>query len=60
VDWNAEHDRFHNRYVDGQPAPAARHPGRLAELRGPGGLRRALIAAEILGPPRSLRPPEER
>jgi hypothetical protein len=60
VDWNAEHDRFHRRYVDGQPAPAARHAGTLAELRGRGALRRAVIAAEILGPPRSLRPPDDR
>jgi|GEM_PF-1766056 len=60
VDWNAEHDRFHKRYVDGQPAPAAPHAGTLAELRGRKALRRALIAAEILGPPRSLRPLDER
>jgi hypothetical protein len=60
VDWNAEHDRFHRRYVDGQPAPAEHHAGTLAGLRGPGALRRAVIAAEILGPPRSLRPPDER
>jgi hypothetical protein len=60
VDWNAEHDRFHKRYVDGQSAPAARRSGVLSGMRGRGALRRAVLAAEILGPPRSLRPPDER
>ena len=60
VDWNAEHERFHQRYIDGQPAAAPASPGRLAELRGRAGLRRAVLAAEILGLPRSLRPPDER
>ena len=55
VDWNAEHDRFHQRYVDAKaPAVAASH-GLLDELRDPAGARRAVLMAEILGPPVSLR-----
>ena len=58
VDWNAEHERFHKKYVDvRQQAPAATH-GALDSLRGPGALRRAILTAEVLGPPRALRPPD--
>jgi hypothetical protein len=55
VDWEAEHDRFHKRYVDAKaPSLAAAH-GLLDELRDPGSARRAVLMAEILGPPISLR-----
>jgi hypothetical protein len=55
VDWNAEHDRFHKRYVDAQaPAAAASH-GLMDEIRDPAGARRAVLMAEILGPPVSMR-----
>lgn len=55
VDWDAEHDRFHKRYVDAK-APAAPVAHRLVdELRDPAGARRAVLMAEILGPPVSMR-----
>jgi hypothetical protein len=55
VDWEAEHDRFHRRYVDARaPSLAAAH-GLLDELRDPAGARRAVLLAEILGPPVSMR-----
>lgn len=61
VDWNAEHERFHRKYVDGQPPTAAQaRSSILAGMRGRHGLRQAILAAEILGPPRALRPPDER
>lgn len=55
VDWEAEHERFHRRYVDArQAAPASAH-GLMDELRDPAGARRAVLMAEILGPPVSMR-----
>jgi hypothetical protein len=55
VDWEAEHERFHKRYVDVRaPTPAAAH-GLLDDLRDPAIARRAVLMAEILGPPVSLR-----
>jgi hypothetical protein len=55
VDWNAEHDRFHKRYVDVHSTGSAARHGLLDELRDPAALRRAVLMAEILGPPKSLR-----
>lgn len=55
VDWEAEHDRFHKRYVDVHSAGSAARHGLLDELRDPAALRRAVLMAEILGPPKSLR-----
>jgi hypothetical protein len=59
VDRDAEHARFHGR-IDrpraasvAAPSPGAADPARA--LRGRAELRHAIIAAEILGPPRSLR-----
>jgi hypothetical protein len=50
-----EHERFHHRYVDRHSAGSAARHGLLDEMRDPGALRRAVLMAEILGPPRSLR-----
>lgn len=55
VDWDAEHDRFHKRYVDAPPVPHPTAHGLMDELRDPGGARRAVLLAEILGPPVSMR-----
>lgn len=55
VDWEQEHVRFHKKYVDGHSAGSAARHGLLDEMRDPGALRRAVLMAEILGPPRSLR-----
>jgi hypothetical protein len=55
VDWNAEHDRFHKRYVDAKAPVAAASHGLMDELRDPAGARRAVLMAEILGPPVSMR-----
>ena len=55
VDWEAEHAAFHRKYVDAGPPPATAGQGLLDELRGTHILRRAVLAAEILGPPRALR-----
>lgn len=57
VDWTAEHDRFHKKYVDAPKAAPAVAPARgvLASVRGVRALRQAVLAAEVLGPPRSLR-----
>ena len=56
VDWTAEHERFHRKYVDaGQAPPPATH-GALDALRGRKALRQAILSAEVLGPPRALRP----
>lgn len=55
VDWEVEHERFHKRYVDARaPTLAAAH-GLLDDLRDPATARRAVLMAEILGPPVSLR-----
>jgi hypothetical protein len=55
VDWTAEHDRFHKRYVDVKAPPQAAAHGLLDALRDPAGARRAVLLAEILGPPVSMR-----
>lgn len=54
IDRTAEHARFHSRFpVVVQPSPRSETlPERLRE---PGELRRAILLAEVLGPPRSLR-----
>jgi hypothetical protein len=55
VNWNTEHERFHKRYVDVKaPALPAAH-GLMDELRDPAGARRAVLLAEIMGPPVSMR-----
>ena len=60
VDRQAEHDRFHDRYVvpSRPPAGRIRHPPLAAQIHDPKELRRAIILNEVLGPPRALRPPE--
>ena len=55
VDWEAEHERFHKRYVDVHSTGSAARHGLLDELRDPAVVRRAVLMAEILGPPKSLR-----
>jgi hypothetical protein len=54
IDRAAEHVRFHGRF----PAPvqpAAPSETLPEHLRKPGELRRAILLAEVLGPPRALR-----
>lgn len=59
VDWTAEHERFHQRYVDRhEPAHHAQR-GLLDDMRDPAMLRRAILMSEILGPPVALRPPSD-
>ena len=54
IDRAAEHHRFHARYL--APVEAVAMVETLPErLRRPGELRRAILLAEVLGPPRSLR-----
>jgi len=53
----AEHARLHRRAVQAPVAPRPSEP-RL-KLRGAGELRRAVLVAEVLGPPRSLRTLED-
>lgn len=55
VDWEAEHTRFHKRYVDVRPADRTPAHGLMDELRDPATLRRAVLMAEVLGPPKSMR-----
>lgn len=55
VDWEAEHELFHRRYVDVHSTGAAARHGLLDELRDPASVRRAVLMAEILGPPKSAR-----
>jgi len=55
VDWEAEHEIFHRKYVDGHSTGSAARHGLLDEMRDPAVLRRAVLMAEILGPPKSLR-----
>lgn len=55
VDWEHEHELFHRKYVDGHSTGSAARHGLLDEMRDPGALRRAVLMAEILGPPKSLR-----
>ncbi len=54
VDWNREHVRFHDKYF--KPAPPPPRADRLTDhLRSRAEVRRAILLAEVLGPPRSLR-----
>lgn len=55
VDWEQEHERFHRKYVDGHSSGSAARHGLLDEMRDRDALRRAVLMAEILGPPKSLR-----
>jgi hypothetical protein len=55
VDWEVEHQNFHRRYVDVHSSGSAARHGLMDEMRDPGALRRAVLMAEILGPPKSLR-----
>jgi hypothetical protein len=55
VDWEVEHERFHQRYVDVHSTGSAARHGLLDELRDPAAVRRAVLMAEILGPPKSAR-----
>lgn len=55
VDWEAAHTRFHQRYVDARPAGRAPAHRLMDELRDPASLRRAVLLAEVLGPPKSMR-----
>jgi hypothetical protein len=55
VDWEAEHELFHRRYVDVHSTGSAARHGLLDELRDPAAVRRAVLMAEILGPPKSAR-----
>ncbi|HEV2146648.1 MAG TPA: hypothetical protein VGR37_04460 [Longimicrobiaceae bacterium] len=59
VDRKAEHARLHARFAKPAAAPRPR-PDRLADhLRSRTELRRAILLAEALGPPRSLQPLRE-
>ena len=51
VDWTAEHERFHQRYVDAKAPPHLAQRGLLDDMRDPAMVRRAVLMAEILGPP---------
>ncbi|MEW5926536.1 MAG: hypothetical protein AB1941_03555 [Gemmatimonadota bacterium] len=54
VDRAREHLRFHDKYFKAAPPPP--RPDRLADhLRSRAEVRRAVLLAEVLGPPRSLR-----
>lgn len=58
VDRAAEHSRFHARIERAPEAERSRRPAAhetLGDLRGADALRRAVLAAEVLGPPRALR-----
>ncbi|HEX5725892.1 MAG TPA: hypothetical protein VFX98_10535 [Longimicrobiaceae bacterium] len=55
VDWTREHERFHQRYVDAAGTPLPATHGALDVLREPNALRKAVLLAEVLGPPRALR-----
>lgn len=55
VDWEVEHELFHRRYVDVHSTGSAARHGLLDELRDPASVRRAVLMAEILGPPKSAR-----
>jgi hypothetical protein len=55
VDWEQEHELFHRKYVDGHSTGSAARHGLLDEMRDRDALRRAVLMAEILGPPKSLR-----
>ncbi|HWK89790.1 MAG TPA: hypothetical protein VNP72_07335 [Longimicrobium sp.] len=52
VDWEVEHERFHKRYVDARAAATPVIHTLLGDLRDdPQALRRAILLAEVLGPP---------
>lgn len=53
-----DHARFHERYLASPPAPPHRAATSRARalLRTPGDLHRAILVAEVLGPPRALNP----
>ncbi|MBW3655013.1 MAG: hypothetical protein KY444_02835 [Gemmatimonadetes bacterium] len=54
VDWTAEHERFHQRYVDRKAPAHLAQRGLMDDMRDPAMLRRAVLMAEILGPPVGL------
>ena len=55
VDWEQEHVIFHRRYVDAHEAPPHSAHALMDELRDPHAARRAILLAEILAPPLSMR-----
>jgi hypothetical protein len=55
VDWEQEHVIFHRRYVDAHAAPPHTAHALMNELRDPHAARRAILLAEILAPPLSMR-----
>lgn len=55
VDREQEHELFHRKYVDRHSTGSAARHGLLDEMRDPASVRRAVLMAEILGPPKSLR-----
>jgi hypothetical protein len=55
VDRGAEHRRFHRRAPETPAAPVSRGESLGEVLRDPGALRRAVLLAEVLGPPKALR-----
>jgi hypothetical protein len=54
VDWTEEHERFHQRYVDRKAPAHHAQRGLMDDMRDPAMLRRAMLMAEILGPPVGL------
>ncbi len=54
VDWTEEHERFHQRYVDRKAPAHHAQRGLMDDMRDPAMLRRAVLMAEILGPPVGL------
>lgn len=54
VDWTAEHERFHQRYVDRKAPAHHAQRGLMDDMRDPAMLRRAMLMAEILAPPVGL------
>lgn len=55
VDWGREHERFHQRYVDAPPQAQPTVHRLMDDLRDPASARRAVLLAEIMGPPVSMR-----
>lgn len=59
VDRGAEHRRFHDRIaVAPRPSPRVEQRPLRRILRRPAAVQQAILLAEVLGPPRALRPPE--
>jgi hypothetical protein len=54
VDWTVEHERFHQRYVDRKAPAHHAQRGLMEDMGDPAMLRRAVLMAEILGPPVGL------